>query len=138
MTCSFQLEYCIFVHMCPLLLVTHVPSIVSILVSTIHGSQLELVACFQCVSEHIQICFVILIIVMKSFFPNQFSQSDLPKQILIEKEKENVTLYANKHYCRLFEKNIRVRLTSPTCLGCHDSKRTGFQLICFSSYIYIS
>ena len=41
--------------MCPLLLVIHVPSIVSILVSTIRGSELELVACFQCVSEYIDL-----------------------------------------------------------------------------------
>ena len=61
---------------------SHVPTTVSntrakncqYLVSTIRGSQLELVACFQCVSEYIQISFVILINVMKSFFPNQFSQ----------------------------------------------------------------
>ena len=59
---------------------SHVPTTVSntcaknywYLVSTIRGSQLELVACFQCVSEYIQISFVILIEVIKSFFQISF------------------------------------------------------------------
>ena len=70
---------------------SHVPTTVSntrakncqYLVSAIRGSQLVLVACFsvyhcsvsglfRCISLYIQISFVILINVMKSFFPNQF------------------------------------------------------------------